>query len=83
MTDQPTYPYVHLDVTAAQAGRPAIALERDPTVNRRLTAAEALALGDDLRRAAMTARQLHHEFGDDRDPQHTVPTSGPTAEPEF
>lgn len=58
--------YVHLDVTAAQAGQPAVGV--NVATPARLTVADALHMSDDLRRAALAAEQLHEEFGDDRDP---------------
>ena len=63
-------PYVHVDVTAAQAGRPSVGVNLSSPA--RLTVAESLLLSDDLRRAALTAEQLHTEWGDDRDPDRAA-----------
>lgn len=61
--------HVYVDVTAAQAGRPAIDMRGGPIEQAdAVDVATALRLSDDLRRAALTSAQLHEEFGDDRDP---------------
>ena len=67
----PERTHVYVDVTAAQAGVPSIDVRGGPIENAdTVDVATALQIADDLHRAALTAEQLHDEFGDDRDPNH-------------
>lgn len=70
MTIIPT-DHVLVDVTAAQAGQPPIQVQFH---DGHLSVAEALVLGDDLRRAALTAAQIHTEYGASRDPRQVALT---------
>lgn len=72
----PDRTHVLIDVTNAQEGRPSLGVAGFISQDEPITEDEALLLSDDLRRAALTARQLHEEFGDDRDPRRRPPPPG-------
>lgn len=68
-----TVPHVHMDVTAALAGRPAINFSGLGSLDA-LAAEEALTLSEDLRSAALIAAQLATERDHERSYRKTGDT---------